>query len=276
MKILFLASNQPNQWGLAHKINALTPISEIAVVDTGSFVLSKKTKLTLLVRNKVKNALGELLTFMIFRNCWLKMLDSYSNLYSGFPADPKVIVSNVNDSKVLKLVEDLRPDVTIVSGTNLLSTSLIRAINSHGRVINLHTGISPYIKGGPNCTNWCFYLGRPDLIGNTIMWLNEGIDSGNIIATERTSFSTRDSLLDIHIKVMEHGHDLYVRALQKILNNEEVPDINQDTLFPHRLFLSKDWGTPHKLKALLGYLWMRHILPESTYNSETVYPILQS
>ena len=180
----------------------------------------------------------------------------------------------MNDSKVLKLVEDLRPDVTIVSGTNLLGSCLIGTIKSYGRVINLHTGISPYIKGGPNCTNWCFYLGRPDLIGNTIMWLNEGIDSGNIIATERTSFSTRDSLLDIHIKVMEHGHDLYIRALRKILYHEEIPDINQDTLIPHRLFLGKDWGVSHRIKALSNYLWIRNILPESTYNSETVYPIL--
>lgn len=274
MKILLLTSNQPNQWGLAHKINSLHPISEIAVVDTTIITSSKKLKKTSLLKNKAKNAVGEIVTFMIFRKCWFGMLKYYSNLFSGFPVEPKIVVNNVNDSKVFELLGDLRPDITIISGTNLLSSNLIRAISLHGRVINLHTGISPYVKGGPNCTNWCFYLGRTDLIGNTIMWLNEGIDSGNIIATERTSFSTRESLLGIHIKVMEHGHDLYLRALRKILHHEEIPNINQDMLSPHRLFLSKDWGVSHRVKALLNYLWMRSILPESICNSETVYPIL--
>ena len=174
------------------------------------------------------------------------------------------------------MLATLRPELVVVSGTNLLSPALIKKINLYGVVLNLHTGISPYIKGGPNCTNWCFYLGRADLIGNTVMWLNEGIDSGNIIATERTIFSTKDSLLSIHIKNIEHGHDLYLRALSMVINREEVLSINQDLLSPHRLFLAKDWGLSQRVKALLNYLWMNKFSPESVFNSEVVYSILSS
>jgi len=266
-----LTSDQPNQWGLANKINAVYPLSEIAEVSS-SYCKKKPRSLTFWLR-KFNNALGELITFGVFRKCWFGMLNYYSCLYEGFPINSKVLTDNVNSKEIFQIVDMLRPDLTVVSGTNLLSAGLIQQIQKYGKIVNLHTGISPYIKGGPNCTNWCFYMGRPDLIGNTVMWIDDGIDSGNIIATERTVFSTKDSLLDIHVKVMEHGHDLYLRSIQKIMLGEELPDINQNELSPHRLFLSKEWKISHRVKALLNYLWMRYSCPESTYNCERVYPV---
>jgi len=271
MKILLLTSDQPNQWGLANKINSLYPLSEIAVVSS-SYRKQKTRSLNFWLR-KLNNGLGELITFAVFRKCWFGMLNHYSCLYEGFPVKPKVLTDNVNSNEVFQIIDMLRPDLTVVSGTNLLGTGLIKKVQEYGKIVNLHTGISPYIKGGPSCTNWCFYLGRPDLIGNTVMWINEGIDSGNIIATEKTVFCSRDSLLNIHIKVMEHGHDLYLRSIQKIITGEELPDINQNELSPHRLFLGKDWKTFHRVKALCNYLWMRYLCPKSTYNCECVYPV---
>ena len=78
-------------------------------------------------------------------------------------------------------------------------------------ILNLHTGISPYIKGGPNCTNWCIATKQFEKIGNTIMWLDKGIDTGELLTTENTKFNSTDkSLLKIHMRVMNHAHDLYI------------------------------------------------------------------
>jgi hypothetical protein len=46
------------------------------------------------------------------------------------------------------------------------------------------------------------------------MWLNDGINSGKIISIELTPFSGKENLPEAHIKVMEHAHDLYIRALK--------------------------------------------------------------
>src|SRR5206468_12540277 len=124
----------------------------------------------------------------------------YDRLHPAFPQTP-IQVADINAPEVLALVEREKPDLVVVSGTNLLKPPLIAKIRETGKVVNLHTGISPFIKGGPSCTNWCLALRRFDLIGNTVMWLDAGIDSGAIIATERTPLTGRESLLELHIAV---------------------------------------------------------------------------
>ena len=77
--------------------------------------------------------------------------------------------------KIANDLEKLKPELVIVSGTNLLAEHLIKTIRAYAKIINLHTGISPYVKGGPNCTNWCIYHANFSFIGNTVMYF------GNIL-----------------------------------------------------------------------------------------------
>lgn len=187
-----------------------------------------------------------------FRRAWFSMLKKYSLNYPSFPNDPALVVRDLSDLKLFNWIEEERPDLVLVSGTSLLEETLIDKIKEYGHVMNLHTGISPYIKGGPNCTNWCLSMNRYDLIGNTIMWINPGIDSGDIITTERTPITGDESLLELHLKVMDHAHVLYLRAVDSFVKHKEIKAISQSHLPSHRLFLTKDWGLASKVKALFN------------------------
>jgi methionyl-tRNA formyltransferase len=118
-------------------------------------------------------------------------------------------------------------------------------------ILNLHTGLSPYVKGGPNCTNWCIANNQFDLIGNTIMWLNAGIDSGNIITTETVDILRAKDLDTAHLMVMEQAHDLYVRTLRYI-ESQTAPyhSVPQSEIGLGQLYLTKMW-TAEKRKQLL-------------------------
>jgi methionyl-tRNA formyltransferase len=118
--------------------------------------------------------------------------------------------------------------------------------------MNLHTGLSPYVKGGPNCTNWCIANNEWHLTGNTIMWLNAGIDSGNIITTETVDIRSASSLTQAHYLVMEHAHNLYGRAIQYVLS-QKAPynSIPQQSIAKGTLYLTKMWNS-EKRKALLN------------------------
>ena len=118
--------------------------------------------------------------------------------------------------------------------------------------INLHTGLSPYIKGGPNCTNWCISTGQVHLIGNTVMWIDEGIDSGNIISTELTAFEGNESLLDVHIKVMEHAHDLYIGSIRKLIEGAR-PGVRQNEIGDGKTYYSKQWGLKQKFNLIKNF-----------------------
>jgi len=254
IKIVMLCSPQGNQKALAHKIHQAVGLHEIIVCTGGGGVRGKSfVKHT---ADKIGRALGLILTGFVFRRLWFAMLRHYEANFPDFPIEPALACGDVNDPSVLERVTRLAPDLVVVSGTNLLKAPLIREIHKHGKVINLHTGISPYVKGGPNCTNWCLYLREFALIGNTVMWLDTGIDSGNIIATERTPLSGTENLLALHIKVMDHAHGLYLRAIQKFARGEPLPSVPQTSLQGrgHRLFRTKDWGLVQQWVALTNFL----------------------
>ena len=102
-----------------------------------------------------------------------------------------------------------------MSGTKLVGARLLQLKPKNG-ILNLHTGISPYVKGGPNCTNWCIATNNFHLIGNTIMWLDEGIDTGALIQQEAIDITPKDSLLSIYAKCAATGANLIHRALNEL------------------------------------------------------------
>ena len=132
------------------------------------------------------------------------------------PNVPIVEVGDVNDPRAVSLVLDARPDIVCVNGTNLLRKPMLdaAAAQRHG-AINLHTGLSPYSRGG-NCNLHMLLEGRPEMVGLTIHHLDAGIDSGDIIITARPNLDADDSFEIIEAKVFRLGIDLMLVAVRQI------------------------------------------------------------
>jgi len=176
------------------------------------------------------------------------MLNHYARQFQDWPAAPSSLHGSANASDLAEIIKRERPDLVLVSGTDLLTKQTLDRFATN--VMNLHTGISPYIRGAPNCANWALALGEFDLIGNTVMWIDPGIDSGAIIATERTPLSGRESLKELHIKVMDHAHDLYRRAVEAFVQNRPLPSVRQRDIAKGRLFLTRHWDSVAMLRAV--------------------------
>lgn len=188
------------------------------------------------------------------RYAWFGMLTHFDEMFPQFPQQPILTVDDVNNPQVRKLVDALRPDLVIVSGTNLLKQPLIDAIANSGKVMNLHTGISPYLRGGPNCTNWCLATGQFHLIGNTVMWIDAGIDTGNLIATERTPLDGSETLQALHTTVIDHAHDLLVRCVKLFVAGANLPNVPQRELGIGQLFLSRHWNAVAAARAAINFM----------------------
>jgi methionyl-tRNA formyltransferase len=118
-------------------------------------------------------------------------------------------------------------------------------------IVNLHTGLSPYVKGGPNCTNWCLANNDLHLIGNTIMWLNEGIDTGNIITTDFVHFTEEKTLSEIHHTVMEQAHELYLKAIAQLsVDPVSVSNVPQQSIAKGKTYYTKMWGLKEKSRLV--------------------------
>lgn len=232
---MMLTNGQSNQRALADR---LSKACDLVCVVVSRNIPRKKPSMAARIRTFGNRVAGRT-AGRVFVDAWSELLRSYEVGFPHFPHVDTVHVSNVNDDETSSAIRRHQPDLIVVSGTNLVGK---RLIGEAGRMVNLHTGISPYVKGGPNCTNWCLARKWFDLIGNTVMWLDAGIDSGGIITTERTALDGAESLTELHRKVMDHGHDLYVRAISRIGEGAEVKSIPQDEIAQGHVFFNADWN----------------------------------
>ena len=249
MKIILLCSSDSNQKALACKIHDIKRIEQVILYRSEN---KKNLSLLSLVNSFIKKT-NTLITGLTYRRAWFGMLNHYKKKFPNFPIPPLFEFSDINHHKVVEYISKSKPDLVIVSGTNLLRKPLIEEILKYGKIMNLHTGLSPYIKGGPNCTNWCLALRRFGFIGNTIMWLNSGIDSGNIIISDTTTLTGKESLSELHIKVMDHGHEMYINAIERFVEGNNLPNISQEEFGEKRLFLSKHWTLLQMIKGLINF-----------------------
>jgi folate-dependent phosphoribosylglycinamide formyltransferase PurN len=167
---------------------------------------------------------------------------------------------NVNDAETLDFLEVTSPDLVLVSSTTLVGRGIIHWAEQRMGILNLHTGLSPYLNGGPNCTNWCLAERWFHLIGNTVHWLDTGIDSGPIVTTGRPSLLGTESLAVLQVKVHDHGHALYARALAAIARGVRVPRVPQASVGVGRTFLTVEWSPLAMLRAATNH--RRYFRPE--------------
>jgi len=240
MKIVLWILNDACQRGLASKIHEIYPIAGIVAENRRT-----ERKLTL---RKLGESLLEKIFLRSIGGAWWGMLRYYESSYKQYPVTRRIDVENINSEEAYNFTKEIDPDLIIVSGTRLIKQKMLSLRPVIG-ILNLHTGLSPYIKGGPNCTNWCIATKQYHVIGNTIMWIDNGIDTGNLVSTEITEFDGTESLLDIHIKVMEHGQNLYLRAIRAICNGQPS-NVPQETIGKGRTYYNKDWGLQEKISLI--------------------------
>ncbi len=232
-----------NQKALVNKIAEKYTIAGIVIdLYPGGEKKRKLTELAALIWDRVR--------YKKIYYSWKNLMVYYNKRFKSWPDVPLLKVEGINKTEVVDFTEKLRADLIIVSGTALIKEPLLNVKAKTG-IINLHTGLSPHVKGAPNCTNWCIANNTWNLIGNTIMWLNAGIDAGSIITTETIDIRNAKDLNDAHIAVMEHAHELYLRSIRYLINNNPpYQSVSQKNLGEGKLYLNRMW-TAEKRKQML-------------------------
>ena len=136
----------------------------------------------------------------------------------ALPADaPTIRVEDINTPAVMDFINGLHPDVICVNGTNLLREPLLKLIPGipYG-IINLHTGLSPYSRGG-NCNLFMLLEGHSELVGITVHHIDKGADSGDIIITARPELEPGDNYAMIDAKTFRLGIDMMLVAIRQLI-----------------------------------------------------------
>jgi len=253
-KIVIWCGAASNQKALANKIAAKHNVAGI-VVDTHSSAGKKKQW------HKLPGLLWDRFRFRKIYNAWEGVMNYYEKNFPEWPRVPRLEVPAINSEATEKFTGELQPELIVVSGTTLIKEPLISLPVKTG-MINLHTGLSPYVKGGPNCTNWCIAKNTFHLVGNSIMWLNAGIDTGNLITTETVNIQDAATLSAAHQMVMDHAHDLYLEAIDYLAAGEPpYNSIPQNSIAKGSLYLTRMWTGGKKQQLLKNWKKRKSLSP---------------
>lgn len=118
----------------------------------------------------------------------------------------------VNTPETLAHIQEFAPDVLVAYGCSLLQPTLLQ--NFYRRVLNVHLGLSPYYRG--TATNfWPLVNGEPEYVGATIMYMDKGIDTGEIIHQLRARFYHDDGPHQIGNRLIADMTLVYANIIQQ-------------------------------------------------------------
>jgi methionyl-tRNA formyltransferase len=194
-------------------------------------IIEKPESRSLFLKRRIKR-LG-LLTVagqVLFQLVIVKMLNAFSKKrrkeiittnalnISKIPDNKLKRVTSVNSQEVLELLKTINPDLIIVNGTRIISKKIICSVNC--KLINTHAGITPKYRG-VHGTYWALINDDVENSGVTVHFIDEGIDTGNVIYQTRVTPSNKDNFTTYPLLQLSEGI--------KILN-KAISDYFEDTL----------------------------------------------
>lgn len=150
-----------------------------------------------------------------------------------------LLYKEVNLSYTYNVIKDFNPDMMFVFGSYLIKEPLLSL--TPNKFVNLHLGLSPYYRGtGTNF--WPFVNNELEYVGSTLLHLDSGIDTGNIIGHVRPKFDLNDNVHTIGCKVIKES----VKHMKKIMNmvkgNKTLPKVKQWKIDNTKYYKNKDFN----------------------------------
>jgi methionyl-tRNA formyltransferase len=122
--------------------------------------------------------------------------------------------ADINSAESVQRVRDRRPDLMVVCGwTRLLSAELL-GVPPRG-VIGFHASLLPKFRGRAP-VNWAILRGEAET-GNTMMMLDAGTDTGDIVDQQTVAITPDDTCATVYAKVGEAGAEMLRRQLPALL-----------------------------------------------------------
>ena len=118
----------------------------------------------------------------------------------------------------------LKPDLIVVAAYGQILTKDVLALPKHG-CLNIHASLLPKYRGA-SPLHAAIAAGEKQS-GITIMWMDEGLDTGDILLQETVTLSRRETAETLHDRLAELGAATLLKAL-KLIQTGKAPRLKQD------------------------------------------------
>jgi len=130
------------------------------------------------------------------------------------------IESDGNPDELYAHISSVNPDLTIVASFHKLLQARILTASRLG-TINIHASALPAYRGY-HPINWAI-INDERSIGVTIHFIDNGMDSGDILAQKIITITDSDDVNSLRKKLTTHGARLLLRVVKKIIQDQEKP-----------------------------------------------------
>jgi methionyl-tRNA formyltransferase len=160
------------------------------------------------------------------------------------PAEKIINVTSVNDDEVVKILKQISPDVVVVNGTRIISKKVLDAVSA--TFINMHVGITPGYRG-VHGAYWALVNGDKSNAGVTIHYIDQGIDTGKVIAQDTIDVTEDDNFTTYPYLQTAKGLSLMLNAIKSFEKGERPESVSKVTF-------SKLWSHPTIFQYLYNYV----------------------
>jgi methionyl-tRNA formyltransferase len=125
----------------------------------------------------------------------------------------------INSTEVVNELRQIQPNLMIHISGNILKKN-IYSIPELG-TLNLHHGVLPYIRG-LDSMYWGIYYGKQRWVGATVHYIDEGIDTGEVIIKKEYNYKKNKSLSEIIIGIEELAAELIISSVNMLTNKKKL------------------------------------------------------
>lgn len=140
-------------------------------------------------------------------------------------------------SEILEDISKLEPDLIITCAYGKILPPSFLAIPKLG-CINVHASLLPKLRGGAPIHH--AIIDGYETTGITIMYMAEGMDSGDIICQKEVKISDTDTASSLHDKLKIVGRDLLLETLPSILSHTNDRTKQDESLVTYGFNISRD------------------------------------
>jgi methionyl-tRNA formyltransferase len=144
---------------------------------------------------------------------------------------------NINSEQSIAVLKEHNPDLMLVISYGKILSRQVLAIPQFG-CINLHPSLLPKYRG-PAPINWTLFNGEKKT-GNTIFFMNEKMDAGDIIYQSRMPILPEDNYGSLYKKLSTKGASDVMSAMSLVDEGRLNPIPQDDSQATFSKFITRD------------------------------------
>lgn len=142
----------------------------------------------------------------------------------------------INSPPYTQAIIESNPDLLIAYGCSIIKEPLLSAFS--GRFLNVHLGLSPYYRGS-GTNYWALANNEPEYMGTTFMYIDAGIDTGEIIHQIRARLVWGDTPSQIGNRLIVDTAYAYrdlIRTFDKLERMPPLPEPEKVRVYKQKDF----------------------------------------